>query len=242
MNFTKHYTINSNTNKMKLSIAIPVYNEKRTVKQVIEKVKKIKLPIKKEIIVVDDGSNDGSFEIIKKIKGIKILKHETNKGKGAAIKTALKHSTGNIFIVQDADLELNPEEISKIIAPILENKAEVVYGSRNPHIGGINGHPLFYLGGMLVTKIANFLYKTKLTDEPCGYKAFKTKIIKSIEIKENRFGWEPEITAKVSKKGIKIYEVFINFNTSRSAREGKKLRAWDGLEAIWLLIKYRFKD
>ena len=230
--------------KMKISIAIPVYNEEKTVQEVIEKVKKLKLPIKKEIIVVDDGSSDGSFEIIKKIKKekeIKILRHKKNLGKGAAIKTALKHSTGDIFIVQDADLELNPEQIIKIIMPILENKAEVVYGSRNPKIGRLDRHPLFYFGGIFVTKIANLLYKTKLTDEPCGYKAFKTKILKSIEIKENRFGWEPEITAKISKKKIKIYEVFVN-STSRSAEEGKKLRGKDGLEAIWLLIKYKFKN
>nr|QBM01222.1 UDP-N-acetylglucosamine--dolichyl-phosphate N-acetylglucosaminyltransferase [uncultured archaeon] len=240
MNYTKRYTVKSR-GKKKLSIAIPVYNERKTVGEVIEKVKSIKLPIGKEIIVVDDGSNDGSFEIIKKIKGIEILRHATNQGKGAAIKTALKYSTGDIFIVQDADLELNPQEISKIIKPILENKAEVVYGSRNPDIGKIDRHPLFYFGGILITKITNLLYKTKLTDEPCGYKAFKMSIIKKIEIKENRFGWEPEITAKISKKKIKICEVFIN-SKSRSAKEGKKLRASDGLEAIWLLIKYKFKD
>jgi len=230
---------------MKLSIAIPVYNEEKTVTSVIKKVRELHLPVKKEIIVVDDGSTDKTFENIKEIKGIEIFRHKKNLGKGAAIKTALKNASGDLFIVQDADLELDPAEISKVIAPLIKGEAEVVYGSRDPKlkkIGKGDKHFLFYLGGIIVTLITNLFYGTKLTDEPCGYKAFKTSILRSIEIEENRFGWEPEVTAKISKKKIKIYEVIIEAKSCRSVKEGKKLRAVDGLEAIWLLIKYKFKN
>lgn len=240
MNYTRHYIVKME--KKKVSIVIPVYNEKSTIEQVVERVKKISLPVQKEIIVVDDGSTDGSFEIAEKIKGIKFFRHEINRGKGGAIKTGLKHSTGDIFIVQDADLELDPVEIPKVIMPIVQNKAQVVYGSRNPCIWKINRHPLFYLGGILVTKICNIIHHTKLTDEPCGYKAFETDILRKMRIEENGFGWEPEVTAKISKKGIKIHEVFVKFISSRSAKEGKKLRASDGLKAVSILIKYKFKS
>jgi len=228
-----------------LSIVIPVYNEEKTVKEIIKRVKRLKLPLEKEIIVIDDGSSDKSFDIIKKIKGIKIIKHTKNKGKGAAIKTSLKYLSGEILVIQDADLELNPEEIEKIIGPIIKKKACVVYGSRSPvisDIGKTDRNPLFYIGGIVVTAITNFLYGTKLTDEPCGFKAFRTDIIKEIVIKEDRFEWEPEVTAKISKKGIKIHEVAITPNNSRTIKEGKKLRRRDGLKAIWTLIKYRFKN
>jgi len=227
--------------KMKLSIIIPVYNEEKTVEQVIGKTKKLKLDFEKEIIVVDDGSKDNSFNIIKEIKGIMIFKHEKNKGKGGAVKTGLKNSTGDFFIVFYADLELDPKEIIKIVKPVLKNNAEVVYGSRNLKNDRRKRSLTFYLGGHLVTFLTNILYRTQLTDEPCGYKLFKTEIAKSIKIKENGFEWEPEITAKISKKGIKIYEVPVNA-TSRSIKEGKKLRRRDGIKALWALIKYRFKD
>lgn len=228
---------------MKLSIAIPVYNEENTVGEIIGRVKKLKLPLEKEIIVVDDGSTDKSFERLKDTKGIKLIKHEKNKGKGAAVKTALKNSTGDIFVIQDADLELGPEQIPKIIEPIINGKAKVVYGSRNQSNNIKNGKRsiLFYFGGVFITFITNFLYGTKLTDEPCGYKAFMTDIIKRIKIENNRFDWEPEITAKIAKKGIKIFEVPIH-STARSIKEGKKLRRRDGIKALWTLIKYRFKD
>jgi|SRR3989344_156598 len=226
---------------MKLSIVIPVYNEEETVKQVIEKVKKVNLPIEKEIIVVDDGSNDKSFEIIKKINGIRIIRHKRNMGKGAAVKSALKYATGDIFIIQDADLELDPEEIPKVIDLIVQGKARVVYGSRNIHIKKESKSLLFYFGGRVITLITNFLYGTNLTDEPCGYKAFKTELLRNIKIKSNRFEWEPEITAKIAKRGIKIYEVPVK-GESRSMKQGKKLRRRDGLKALLILLKYRLKD
>ena len=226
----------------KLSIIIPVYNEENTVKQVIEKTKNLELPksIKKEIIVVDDGSIDKSFDILRKIDGVKILRYRKNKGKGAAVRTALKHLTGDYFIIQDADIELDPKEILKIIKPVLEKKAIVVYGSRRLNQKAENRTPLFWLGGQFITFMTNFLYGTKLTDEPCGYKLFKTEIVKNFKIEENRFGWEPEITAKISKKGVKIYEVAINFK-SRSTKQGKKLKRRDGLRAAWVLLREKFR-
>ena len=223
---------------MKLSIIIPVYNEDGTVNKIIEKVKKLKLSIKKEIIVIDDGSTDRSFEIIKNTSGIKIIRHKKNKGKGATIRTALKYLTGDIIIIQDADLELNPEEIINVINPIIKGKAKVVYGSRNIHKIKEGRQLRFYIGGLLVTWVTNLLYKTKLTDEPCGYKAFKTEIIRELEINSDGFEWEPEITAKIAKKGIKIYEVPVSYVPRR---EGKKINWKDGIKALWTLIYWRFK-
>lgn len=222
---------------MKLSIIIPTYNERKTVAEVIRRVKKVKFPIKREIIVVDDGSIDNSYELLRKIKGIKLLGHNKNQGKGAAIRTALKHVTGDIVIIQDSDLELHPKQIPRLIKPILSGKAEVVYGSRNK--GKKRKFTIFYIGGMLVTFVTNLLYGTNLSDEPCGYKVFLTDIIKNLKIDNNRFEWEPEITAKIAKKGIEIYEVPVDA-TSRTIAEGKKLRYFDGLKAIWTLIKYKF--
>ncbi len=226
---------------MKLTIVIPVYNEEKTILEVIQRVKDLKLGIEKEIIVVDDGSKDNSYKLAKTMNGIILLKHKKNLGKGAGFKTALKQSTGEIIIIQDADMELDPIEISKVIKPILDGKSEVVYGSRNLHNPGKDRSPLFYFGGYFLTKIVNFLYGTKLTDEPCGYKAFKTKTIKQIKIKANRFEWEPEVTAKLSKKNIKIIEVPVS-SVSRSIKEGKKLRRRDGVIALLTLMRYRFKD
>jgi len=223
---------------MKTSIAIPVYNEEKTVRQVIERTKNLK--INKEIIVVDDCSKDNSYEVIKNISGIKIFRHEKNKGKGAAVRTALENAIGDIFIIQDADMELDPAQIPKLIAPIIEGKAVVVYGSRNANAGRGNRSPLFYFGGLLVTFVTNFLYNTKITDEACGYKVFKTEIIRKLKIENDRFEFEPEITAKVAKRGIKIYEVPI-VASSRSIHHGKKLKRRDGIKAVWTLFKYRFK-
>lgn len=220
---------------MKVSIVIPCFNEEETVEKIINRVKRI--PIEKEVIVVDDGSTDRSFEKIKGIKGIKVIRHEKNKGKGAAIKTGIKYSTGDIFIVQDADLELNPEEIPNIINPIVKGEAEVVYGLRELGNKGKRSL-LFYFGGKLVTFLTNFLYGTKLTDAPCGYKAFKTDIIRNIEIKGDGFEFEPEITAKIARRGIKIKEVPVSYIPRI---KGKKINWKDGLKAIWTLVYWRFK-
>ncbi|MBM3233805.1 glycosyltransferase family 2 protein [Candidatus Pacearchaeota archaeon] len=227
---------------MKLSIIIPAYNEEKTIKEIIEKVKKVKLPIKKEIVVIDDCSKDNTSEILKKIKGIKVVRHPGNKnlGKGRAIRTGLKNITGDIVIVQDADLEYNPEDYNKLLEPIIKGRAEVVYGSRN--LGkGKNEHSYtsFYIGGVFLSKLANLLYRIKITDEATCYKMMKADIIKNLNLKCKRFEFCPEVTAKIAKKGIKILEIPIYYSPRKMA-EGKKIKWKDGVEAIWTLIKYRF--
>jgi len=228
---------------MELSILIPVYNEEKTVRQLIEKVKKVKLPIKKEIIVVDDKSTDKSLEILKKIKGIKLIEHKKNVGKGFAIRTAIKYATGDIIIIQDADLEYEPEDYKNLIKPIIERKEIVVYGSRVLKKGNkLYTGLIFYLGGNFLTILTNTLFPSAhITDEPTCYKVFRADILKNIELKCKRFEFCPEVTAKILKKGIKIHEIPIYYYP-RSIREGKKINWKDGLEAIWTLIKYRFKD
>ena len=230
----------------KLSVIIPVYNEEKTILKVINKVKKSNtLNLTKEIIVIDDCSKDNTKNILKKIKEkqIKIFYHSKNMGKGSAIRTGLKNSTGDLVLIQDADLEYNPNEYSKLLKPILENKADVVYGTRLEAIqkNQKNMYKLHYFGNLFLTFLTNLLYGTKITDMETGYKLFKRKIIKGINLKARRFDFEPEITAKVLKKGIKIYELPINF-TGRKFDEGKKITWKDGLAATYYLLKYRFSD
>lgn len=227
---------------MKISIIIPCYNEETTIEQLVTKVQNVDLGNhRKEIIIVDDGSTDQSYENAKKLKDVIILKHEKNQGKGAAVKTGIKKSTGDIILIQDADLELEPKEIPSLLEPIINKKALVVYGSRL--IGEKNpDHSFFYyFGGKLVTFITDFLYGIKLTDEPCGYKAFRADLIKRIKINDNGFDFEPEITAKIAKQKIKIIEVPVSYYP-RTKLQGKKLNFIDGINAIWTLFKYRFVD
>lgn len=232
--------------KMKLSIIMPAYNEEDTITEIIELVEKVRLikGVKKELIIVDDCSTDSTFDEIMKIKkrykDIKVVKHNKNKGKGAAIRSGIKFSTGDIAIIQDADLEYNPDDYNILIKPIIEGKAKVVYGSRrlnksNKQYSGIS----FFIGGIGITWLFNVLYFTRITDEPTCYKTFRADIIKNISIRNNGFDWEPEVTAKIAKKGIKIHEVAIRYHP-RSKKEGKKIKWKDGFEAIWALIKYRF--
>jgi len=227
----------------KLSIIIPAYNEKDTVLEIINKIKAVDLgKVMKELIIVDDFSKDGTREILQNIhdKEIKTHYHKKNMGKGMAIRTGLKHVTGNIVIIQDADLEYNPEDYKQLIKPILENKYDVVYGSRVLDKKELKyAYYTFYLGGRLVTFFTNLLYFSNLTDEPTCYKTFKTNVIKNIDIKGERFEWEPEVTAKILKKGIKIHEVPISYYP-RDRKHGKKINWKDGIQAIWTLVKYRF--
>jgi len=226
---------------MKLSVIIPVFNEKKTILAVVDGVEKI--PIDKEIIIVDDGSTDGTkkeLEKIKNKKGIKVVRHKKNQGKGVAIRTGLKHVGGDYVIVQDADMEYDPADIVKLVKPAKEGKGQVVYGSR---FTGERRNMFFwhFLGNQFLTLLTNILYNSTLSDMETGYKLFKVDIISGLKLNCQRFEFEPEVTAKILKKGIRIYEVPISY-AGREYDEGKKITWRDGLPAIWTLIKYRFVD
>ncbi len=234
---------------MKLSIIIPAYNEEETILETLQIVSQVKLSIEKEIIIVNDGSTDATGKILKEfMKNHKaqktkfVLVEKVNGGKGSAVKEGIKKSLGEIIIIQDADLEYNPNEYQSLINPILKKEAQVVYGSRrlkssNKQYSGIS----FFLGGVLVTFVTNLLFGSKLTDEPTCYKVFDSKLIKSIQIEGNKFEWEPEVTAKILKMGIKIHELPISYHP-RTKKEGKKINWRDGFQAISTLIKWRFRD
>lgn len=226
---------------MKLSIIIPVYNEKANIAAVIDAVKTVDLP--KEIIVVDDGSTDGTSEILESYKDdetIRIHSSVLNFGKGTAIRVGLKYVTGDIVVIQDADLEYDPQQIPELIKPIAEDKADVVYGSRFK--GSIKGMKFAnWLANRILVIAANVLYRAGISDEATCYKAFRADVIKSLQLKCTRFEFCPEVTAKVRKRGIPIHEIPIHY-TGRTVAEGKKVTWKDGFEAIWVLIKYRFKD
>ena len=232
---------------MKLSVIIPAYNEINTIKEIITKIKLIKIP--KEIIIVDDFSTDGTREYLRNLKdrGIKVFFHNKNYGKSHALRTAIKYATGDIIIIQDADLEYDPQDYYKLVKPIEQGKTKVVYGTRFPKKRGHPSllHPYkslfnpFYFGNKILTILANVLYNAKITDEPTCYKIFDAKLLKSINLKSEKFEFCPEVTAKVRKKGHKIYEVPISYNP-RTIEEGKKINWKDGVEAIWTLIKYKF--
>ena len=221
---------------MKLSVIIPAFNEARTILEVIEKVKGA--PFDKEIIVVDDASKDGTRELLEKRgDGIRVLYHSTNQGKGAAIRTALPHITGDVVIIQDADLEYDPSEYPHLVAPILEGKADVVYGSR--FLGRTHRVLLFwhFVGNRIVTTFSNMLTGLKLTDMETCYKAFRADILKQIRIESNRFGFEPEITAKVAKMDCRVLEVPISYS-GRDYSEGKKINWKDGIAALYWIAKF----
>lgn len=228
---------------MKLSIIVPVYNEEATLKKIIEKVQRVNLPIDKEIIIIDDSSTDNTPEIIselkKKYKNISSIRHEINKGKGGALKTGFKHLTGDIVVIQDGDLEYNPEDFKKLIKPILDGKADVVYGSRL--LGKVTGFniPSHYYGNKLLSLITQLLYHKRITDMETCYKIMKKEVVKILKLKSNRFDIEPEITAKIIKNKFRIIELPITYNC-RTFEEGKKITWKDGIIAIYTLFKYKF--
>lgn len=226
---------------MKLSIIIPTFNEAATLSQIIQRVKKQNFKnISKEIIVVNDGSTDTTWRILSRQKGICVINLPKNYGKGAAIRAGIKQATGDYILIQDADLEYDPADIPSLLDPILNKKAEVVYGSRflGPHKNMLFWH---LIGNQFLSLVTNFLYNTTLSDMEVGYKLIPRKLLDSLSLKENRFGFEPEITAKILKTGIRIYEVPISYS-GREFAEGKKITWVDGLSAFWLLFKYRFLD
>ena len=229
---------------MNLSVIIPCYNEKDTICEIISRVKSAPVNLK-EIIIVDDGSTDGTIEILKKeFQGdlYQIFFHETNQGKGAAIRTAIPHLRGEVVVIQDADLEYSPEEYPKLMQPIVDGLADVVFGSR--FMGGGAHRVLFFwhmVGNCLLTLVSIIFSNLNLTDMETGFKMFRREVLQSIEIEENRFGFEPEITAKVAKKRYRIYEVGISYY-GRTYKEGKKVTWKDGLKAFWVICKYNIKS
>jgi glycosyltransferase involved in cell wall biosynthesis len=230
---------------MRLSVIVPAYNEAETVAQVIERVLSVELEgFEREIIVVDDGSTDGTREILERMDGqwpdlVRVEHHEQNRGKGAAVRTALEHVTGDVVITQDADLEYDPEDYPKLLARFEDPAVQVVYGSRN-----LRNNPRsswsFYWGGRLVSWVSNLLYGSKLTDEATGYKALRTDLLRSLDLQADGFEFCPEVTSKVLRRGVKIHEVPISYQP-RTLEEGKKISWRDGVQAIWTLLRHRLR-
>ncbi|MCL4502552.1 MAG: glycosyltransferase family 2 protein [Deltaproteobacteria bacterium] len=229
---------------MKLSIVIPVYNEKDTLEEIFRLVQLT--PYTKEIIAVDDASSDGSRDILRRLAGeyedVKVFYHDRNQGKGAALRTGFAQVTGDVVIIQDADLEYRPMDYPALLAPLEQNLADVVYGSRM--IGGGPHRVLFfwhYMGNRCVTTLSNMFTNLNLSDMEVGYKVFKAEVLKGLQIKCNRFGVEPELTAKIAKAGWRIYEVPIQYH-GRDYAHGKKITWRDGLAAVCHIIRFRFWD
>ena len=225
-----------------ISVVIPVYNEATTVKELIARVQSV--PIDKEIIIVDDGSSDGTRDVLRGLQGqarLTILFHEKNQGKGAALRTAFQQVKGDIVVIQDADLEYDPQEYGKLIKPILDGKADVVYGSR--FLGGPHRVLLFwhYVGNKILTLFSNMLTNLNLTDMETCYKVFKASLLKQFSIESNRFGVEPEITTKLARLKCRIYEVDISYS-GRDYTEGKKINWKDGIAAFYWIIKFTFRS
>ena len=232
-----------------LSIIIPSYNEEKTIGEVLRRIIAVELPhaAGKEIIVVDDGSEDGTEQVVRRVKEqypqekIIYFRHEKNRGKGTAVRTGIRFVTGSYAVIQDADMEYNPEDFCLMLPYLTSGEYEAVYGSRFLNRRNRHSYRSFYWGGRIVSAAANLLYGQKLTDEPTCYKMFASKLLKSIPLQCTGFEFCAEITAKVSKLGHKILEIPIHYSP-RSVEEGKKIKWTDGVEALWTLIKYRFKN
>ncbi len=238
-------SMEASPHRLTLSVIVPVFNEKDTVAEVLRRVAATGLP--HEIIVVDDGSTDGTREILRQLEaegsipGLKVVFHERNQGKGAAVRTGFQHATGDVLLIQDADLEYDPEHYPLLLEPIRKGLADVVYGSR--FLGAPRRPILFWnmVANKILTLVTNVLYNTILSDMETGYKVFKRQVIENMPLHARGFEFEPEFTAKVLKRGYRIFEVPIAFNP-RDYTEGKKIKARDGFIALWTLLKYRFVD
>jgi glycosyltransferase involved in cell wall biosynthesis len=231
---------------MKLSVLIPVYNEEKTIEEIIHRVQQMQLA--DEIVIVDDGSADGTREILKSLNGqitgpaeVRVFLHEKNQGKGAAVCTAISQARGDVMLIQDADLEYDPRDYPGLLRPLEENIADVVYGSR--FLGGARRPILFWnmVANKILTLVTNVLYNNILTDMETGYKVFRRQIVENLTLHARGFEFEPEFTAKILKRKVRIFEVPITFNP-RDYSDGKKIKVRDAFIAMWTLIKYRFVD
>ncbi len=224
----------------KLSVIIPVYNEWNTVAEAIRRSRSVEIPLDREIVVVDDGSDDGTTQILSQLQDstVRVVYHDVNRGKGAAIRTGLSHVTGDLVLIQDADLEYDPEDWPKLLTPVLKGKARVVYGSR---FTGERRNMMFWhwVGNRFLSLVTNALYNTTLSDMETCYKLFDRQLVQSIPLRSERFGFEPEVTAKILRTGERIYEVPISY-AGREIHEGKKITWKDGFEALTVLIRCRF--
>jgi glycosyltransferase involved in cell wall biosynthesis len=224
-----------------LSVVMPVYNERQTIEEIIARV--LAVPVRKELIVVDDGSKDGTRDILTRLQaelGFKLVFQEKNQGKGAALRRGFEEVAGDLVVIQDADLEYSPEEFPELIALICQGRADVVFGSRF-----LGRHRVFlfthYLGNRLLTLLTNVLYNTMLTDMETCYKVMRTEVLRAFSVKSDGFGIEPELTAKIFKRGFRVYEVPITYD-GRGYEDGKKITWRDGVVALWVLLKYRFSE
>jgi glycosyltransferase involved in cell wall biosynthesis len=226
----------------KLSIIVPVFNERSTVAEIVRRMRSVELSVDREIVIVDDGSDDGTASVLTQLADstVRVLKHASNRGKGAAIRTGLENATGDLVLVQDADLEYDPEDWPRLLAPLLKGRARVVYGSR---FTGERRNMLFlhWVGNRFLSLVTNVLYNSTLSDMETCYKLFDRDVLDGIRLEANRFDFEPEFTAKVLRRGIRIYEVPISY-AGREPDEGKKITWQDGVVALWTLVKYRFVD
>jgi len=227
---------------MKVTVLVPAYNEINTIEEILRRVQVE--GIAEEILVVDDGSTDGTRKILQDLDGqdqIKVILHEFNQGKGSAIRTGIQHAQGDVIIIQDADLEYDPRDYGALLQPIQEGLAEVVYGSR--FLGGPRRPAMFWhmVANKLLTLMTNILYNTILTDMETGYKVFRRQVVSEMNLRSKRFEFEPEFTAKILKRNVRIFEVPITFNP-RDYEDGKKIGLKDAFQAVWALLKYRFTD